>query len=215
MDSDDIARLLAGYRPEPSKGGASPRRAAVALVLDPTARLLFILRTVQEGDPWSGQMGFPGGMKEPGDPDTLATAIRETREEVGLDLSVHARLLAELDPRPVVRPVRDPFVVQPYVFALLGPVSSLPGGLVPSVDEVQSVFWFPIQELATHERSTLLYHWNGAQVELPCIRFQGQCIWGLSLRMLENLLEALGLGSPSRLHPPAPGSTSTSTPSPS
>lgn len=50
------------------------------------AEVLFIKRTSRKKDPWSGDIALPGGRRDPGDIDDLATAIRETEEEVGLDL---------------------------------------------------------------------------------------------------------------------------------
>ena len=66
------------------------RRAAVAVVLRPlpenAAEILYILRQASERDPWSGQVGFPGGRRQPSDADDYAAAVRECREEVGLEL---------------------------------------------------------------------------------------------------------------------------------
>ena len=67
--------------------------AAVALIVD-TARstqdpdIVFIERAAHEGDPWSGHVAFPGGRCESEDDGPSATAVRETREEIGIDLSV-------------------------------------------------------------------------------------------------------------------------------
>src|SRR5689334_17901368 len=70
---DDVPR--AGERP--------PRRAAVALVLRVVSgrlELLFVKRAEYAGDPWSGQVAFPGGRQEPVDETLWDTAVRETRE---------------------------------------------------------------------------------------------------------------------------------------
>src|SRR5438093_2935884 len=94
--------------------------AAVAVVLhdgNDGIEALCIHRAVRAGDVWSGQIAFPGGRRDPGDADLLATAIRETMEEVGVDLSSAERLgvLDDLYPRT---PVLPPVVVRPFVFAL-------------------------------------------------------------------------------------------------
>jgi hypothetical protein len=61
------------------------RRAAVAVVLrslpDNAAEILYILRQASERDPWSGQVGFPGGRRQASDADDYAAAVRECREE--------------------------------------------------------------------------------------------------------------------------------------
>ena len=70
------------------------RRAAVAVVLrslpDSTAEILYILRQASPTDPWSGQVGFPGGRRQASDADDYAVAVRECREE----RSTHARARA-------------------------------------------------------------------------------------------------------------------------
>ena len=49
--------------------------------------ILFIKRAARKGDKWTGHIALPGGGREPADTDDQAAAVRETREEVGLDLS--------------------------------------------------------------------------------------------------------------------------------
>lgn len=49
--------------------------------------VLFIKRAGRAGDRWSGHTALPGGKRDPQDADDVAAAIRETREEVGLDLT--------------------------------------------------------------------------------------------------------------------------------
>src|ERR671920_2114796 len=71
--------------------------AAVAAVLTPAPdSILLIRRADRSGDPWSGHMALPGGRREPGDTDLLATAIRETAEELGIELA-HDDLAGHLD----------------------------------------------------------------------------------------------------------------------
>lgn len=48
--------------------------------------VLFIKRAARKGDRWTSHIAFPGGGRDPGDKDDLAASIRETREEVGMDL---------------------------------------------------------------------------------------------------------------------------------
>jgi 8-oxo-dGTP pyrophosphatase MutT (NUDIX family) len=67
--------------------------AAVALVLVPHPdSLLLIRRAERSGDPWSGQVGLPGGRRDPDDATLLSTAVREAVEEVGVHLPANACL---------------------------------------------------------------------------------------------------------------------------
>jgi 8-oxo-dGTP pyrophosphatase MutT (NUDIX family) len=83
---------------------------------------LLIRRARRRGDPWSGDMAFPGGLVGRADADTRAGVLRETREEIGLDLARHGALLGEL-PRQLAfspRPPWGPMAIVPYVFAIEG-----------------------------------------------------------------------------------------------
>jgi len=98
MDSDALLRLVKsrltpGDPPEPP-GEAT---ASVAMTLaGPSLKTLMIKRAEREGDPWSGQVAFPGGRRERQDRSLLETATRETKEEVGIDLQRSAVYLGHL-----------------------------------------------------------------------------------------------------------------------
>ena len=85
--------LISGVAPEAQ--GPAAAVAAVARKGKLGAELLFIERSTKKDDPWSGQMAFPGGRASDNDQDSLATAVRETNEELGIDL-VDSLLLGRL-----------------------------------------------------------------------------------------------------------------------
>lgn len=162
-------------------------RAAVALVFGPQDRLLFIQRAEREGDPWSGHMAFPGGRHQAEDPDVRRTAERETREEIGLDL-VDARYLGAL---PVqMSPFRDPrrdFGVFPFVYRV-----DRWGPFVPEPSEVAAIHLLDAERLLSGEgRGQFHYTGHGWDLELPCVRLDGTFIWGMTLRMLDQLVAAM------------------------
>src|SRR4051812_23466320 len=114
---EDVRRALQGGAQRVEGEG---RRAAVAIILrehEGGLEALFIRRADHPLDPWSGQMAFPGGRQDPEDADLLATALRETVEEVGIDLAAAGELLGTLDEvRAMARMRPMDLVIAPYVF---------------------------------------------------------------------------------------------------
>lgn len=165
------------------------REAAVALVLRPhgdDAALLLLRRATRETDPWSGQIGLPGGRAEPSDASLLETAMRETREETALDLG-SARLLGVLDElRPRI-PTLPPIIVRPYVMAVTSPPP-----LVAS-EEVDEMFWAPLGALFHPERRRhAVVEVRGVPRTVEAIDFEGRIVWGMTERILQGLSGVLG-----------------------
>jgi 8-oxo-dGTP pyrophosphatase MutT (NUDIX family) len=166
------------------------RRAAVALIFragetgDP--ELLFIKRAEYPGDPWSGQVAFPGGREEVGDSNLMNTAIRETHEEIGLDLVRDATVIGTLeDLRPQTVRLPD-IIVRPFVVLLKRAEEMLLSG------EVAVAFWVPLAELKREEswRETTVLA-RGIQMERRAFHHQGQVVWGITERILAQLLALL------------------------
>lgn len=189
-----LADALARHTPGVEAGVPDAHKAAVAAVLRETAAgadLLFIRRAEHPRDPWSGQMGLPGGRIDPGDFSPLAAAVRETREEIGLDLEREARALGRLtEVRTHLREGALPRSVVPFGFALAGAAPALELN-----HEVQEVVWVPLGFLAEPaNRETMDYLYRGATMRLPCYHFEGRRIWGLTLWIVDELLALAGGG---------------------
>ena len=168
------------------------REAAVALVLQPVgddAALLLLRRAEHSGDPWSGQIGLPGGRVEPSDATLFETAVRETREETALDLAP-ARLLGQLDElRPRISSL-PPIIVRPFVVA----VTRVPT-LVPSA-EVAELFWAPLSALFDPASARqAVVEVRGVPRTVEAIDYEGRIIWGMTERILRTLSGVLG-GAP-------------------
>jgi 8-oxo-dGTP pyrophosphatase MutT (NUDIX family) len=166
---------------------STERRAAVAAVLrdGPTgAEVLLIRRATRQGDPWSGQMAFPGGQREPEDRDLLVTAIRETKEEIGLDLGANAKLIGCLESIQAIakgRPIA--MTITPFIFELVEEPPLSPN------EEVAEVIWAPLAPLAHGElKTTFPYHHESGELNMPAWDVQGRIVWGLTYRMLNALL---------------------------
>lgn len=184
------SRLDATINMLPEVPVPTTRRAAVAAILRDSSRgpeLLFIRRAEHPNDPWSGHMAFPGGREEPGDTNLLATAVRETREEVALDLQRAGKLLGQLDELPAVaRGRRTGLTISPFVFEVTGETA-----LVQNY-EVAEIVWAPLEPMFRGEHATTFpYEIAGQQMQFPAHNLEGRLVWGLTHRMLEGLFQLL------------------------
>jgi 8-oxo-dGTP pyrophosphatase MutT (NUDIX family) len=185
-----ICSALDSHVPVVTEEEEGVRRAAVALIFrvdeNDALELLFIKRAEYEGDPWSGQIAFPGGRAEQRDTSLAETAIRETREETGIDLASEGMIVGRLDDlRP--RTVRLPAImVRPFV-ALLDRSEALV--LSP---EVALSFWLPFEALTRVEawRDDIVSA-RGIQINARVFRHQQHVIWGMTERILAQLLVLL------------------------
>lgn len=187
----DIARLaqcLARREAVDAAPQPDTRLAAVAAVLrvvEGEAELLFIKRAEHEGDPWSGHMAFPGGRHEPGDADLQSTAIRETLEELALDLS-KGRLLGRLDDLAPRNPVLPSVLIRPFVAIVAPDVTFVPS------EEVAATFWVPLAVLRHEDtRAEHVMTINGARARFPGFRVDEHIVWGLTERIVQQLLSLL------------------------
>lgn len=191
-----LARTLQSARGRLADVEVAVRRAAVALVLradvDGALQLLFIKRAEYPGDPWSGQIAFPGGRREPEDSGLRVTAVRETLEETGVDIDRHGLLIGTLDELHPRTPVLPPIVVRPYV-AVVGPEAELS----PS-EEVAAAFWAPVEALR-HRDATFeaIVRVRDEELRVPGLRYAEYTIWGMTERIyrdFERRLDAALLG---------------------
>jgi 8-oxo-dGTP pyrophosphatase MutT (NUDIX family) len=162
------------------------RSAAVCLLLVPGTegvRVLLIRRANRTGDPWSGHMALPGGFRSPADESLYVTALRETREEVAIDLERDAELLGCLSD---VTPAVSDVTVRPFVFA---------SEALPSIvlnHEVEAVAW---TSLAAIERgdspATFELSVGAASQRFPGFSVGGHVVWGMTYRVLMELVERI------------------------
>jgi 8-oxo-dGTP pyrophosphatase MutT (NUDIX family) len=183
---DAAVTTTAELRADTSKG-----RAAVAIIVRDSTHgpeILLIRRAERASDPWSGHMAFPGGREEPHDPDLLSTAVRETHEEVAIDLTEAGRLLGPLTVLPAVaRGKSVGMTIAPFVFELTRDVE-----LSYNVGEVSEALWVPVEPMMRGTlHTTIPYELAGQRLTLPAHDVQGRIVWGLTYRMLDNLFALL------------------------
>jgi 8-oxo-dGTP pyrophosphatase MutT (NUDIX family) len=150
-------------------------------MIDPTpsgGSILLITRRDREGDPWSGQVAFPGGHKSTSDKTLLQTAIREAAEEVGVALHEH-NLLGAL---PLTYSHTHRMPVASFVFELENEVS------ITLNDEVAESFWVSLNELSRISATTSQVWVEGGKLDVDSYVCDKHVIWGLTFRIINTLL---------------------------
>jgi 8-oxo-dGTP pyrophosphatase MutT (NUDIX family) len=163
--------------------------ASVALILEEQPSglsILLIERSTSTNDYWSGQIGLPGGRSEPIDKSPQHTAERETREEIGLDLST-TLFLGRLDD---IAPGGLKIVVSCFVYA----VNDHPV-LCPDKSEIADAFWVPARELNNPARiSSVEFIFRNRLRRFPALRVaddKKQPLWGITYNLLRNFYKVV------------------------
>ena len=181
--------------PPPARGS---RRAAVLLPVLPRPEGPHLVYTLRKGHlaDHAGQISFPGGGVEPHDGSLLDTALREAREEIGVE-ATQVEVLGEMEEMYI--PPSD-YLVAPFV-GLLDPEAEL--SLEP--DEVEEVFTVPFRDLMSAEAfQRVLWKREGRDYEVPVFAVEGLAaaegegysrryeIWGATAAITAGLLCRLG-----------------------
>ena len=183
--TDQIRAQLTARRPEV----IAEWNARLAVVLIPLYldrgewHVLFTERTHTVED-HKGQVAFPGGRVDEGDASRVATALRETEEEIGLQ-PADVTVLGQLDELLTVTQYRVTPVVGvfpwPYPFVL-------------STEELSEVFGVPLAWLLDLANCEIQYRElliTGPKIPVYYFRYQGHIIWGVTARMLVGFLELI------------------------
>ena len=192
-DIAHLARSLLDSPGQPIAVEPPVREAAVAMVLrlgtGGEPELLMIKRAEVDRDPWSGHVACPGGRREPADRDLETTATRETWEETGIDLATEGRILGVLNDVMPRTPVLPPILIRPFVAVVPPDVEIAPS------PEVASAFWVPLSAL--RERAgwgARLVTVRGTPREEATFSHGDHVVWGLTERILRQLVERMGPG---------------------
>ncbi|MDW7748073.1 CoA pyrophosphatase [Halomonas sp.] len=191
---ENLRERLQAHRPR-RVGLRLPEAAVLLPIVDRPEPTLLFTRRADHLNTHSGQVAFPGGKREPQDSDLLATALRESREEIALPPE-RVELLGRLSDVVSLHGLR----VTPWV-GLIPP--DLP--LVPDPSELDAIFEVPLSHFLKDQRThTDVIRVDGRDYYVPSYRTDGHVIWGLSAMMLVELL-AEGFAMPINLFERPPG----------
>ena len=198
LSEADIQQALdrpgAAGKPLPAREGLRPASVLLPLICDAVTgwNLLFIRRTEDVQD-HKGQVAFPGGSQDPEDRDEVATALRETWEEVGV-LPADVRVLGRMAKMPTI----TNYLITPVVGVIPWPYA-----LRLSSEEVSRAFVIPLNWLADarHSEHRLYRRPNGK--EEPVLFYElydGELLWGVTAMITRVFLQLLGLESGHTYH---------------
>ncbi len=190
IDLVAIQERLRGSESKVPSPEPNVRQAAVAIVAKQVGQsldLMFIKRATSPGDPWSGQMAFPGGHRDPTDSSLVSAVIRETMEETGVELS-QDQMLGQLPyQQPAGRSHGRRLIVVPFVFGIR---------FEPTVHinhEVDEVVWAGLGQLmdgSIYGVEDLSF--GGSTSQFGGYRLgEGKFVWGLTFRTLQTFFELL------------------------
>lgn len=130
----------------------------------------------------AGEISFPGGRRDPGDADLIATALRETHEEVGLPAE-SVQVIGALEPIPTIV---TGYAIHPFV-------GIVPTNFrwTPSDSEVAAVIDLPLSAVAVGYGRRRLVR-RGAAIRTDTYVVDDHMIWGATARIVSDLLDRLG-----------------------
>ena len=188
IDGQAIASVMGDTQLNPDlDSGADPANEKLASVLipivdrNPEPSILLTKRTKHLAS-HPGQISFPGGGREAGDRDDLATALREVKEEVGIESDL-IEIIGQLN---TYRTVTD-FAISPFVGVVQADFE-----LKIDKREVEAVFELPLTYLLDprHHRIESRF-WKGRKRFFYAMPYEGYYIWGATAAMLINLYNTL------------------------
>ena len=186
--SQRLMRLKENLSANPRSSSNERVDAVVAILLyqDSADELstLLIHRMERSNDPWSGQIGLPGGRVEKFDGSTQEALEREVREEVGLELGREGEQLGVLS---VGHPGRRlEMKVQPWVYGFQRRPEVTTG------PEIQQAFWVSLSQLPSL-RGTSEVDIRGTRMPVDAFLVDGKVVWGFTYRVLNEILAVLGV----------------------
>src|SRR5207245_8362072 len=165
--------------PEP-RNDIKGRLAAVLIMVYGARPMIIMTERPNTMNHHAGEISFPGGTWKQDDKDLLDTAIRETKEELGIEISRHD-VIGQLKP---VATLNSGFTITPFTIFLYDTPSLVPNS------EIASILRIPLLDLLkTIENDSDPTH--KSIHDMYTFKFQNHLIWGASARMLRQILAKL------------------------
>ncbi len=171
---------------ENQKRSDNAKASAVLIIIfkeNEQIKIVFILRSIYQGV-HSGQISFPGGKRDLMDNDLLDTALRETEEEIGIEIE-RGSIIGKLSNLYIPN---SNFCVEPYV-AYIDKMEQL----IPDNSEVQQIYKISLDELLdekTIQTKEVLFL-NKGSVSVPCFYVNELIIWGATAMILNELVDII------------------------
>jgi 8-oxo-dGTP pyrophosphatase MutT (NUDIX family) len=158
--------------------GGEDAKAAVAIIFrnnKGVLELLLVKRAIVNGDPWSGDMAFPGGKKGEQDNTIIETVVREVMEETSIDLAQN-KFLGMMN--TVYSTVRPNMGILPLIYL------QDEGKKIRINEELDSYHWVALDRFAKSRGWA-----NVKGLDVPVFYLEGNIVWGLTYRMIDGLLK--------------------------
>ena len=180
LNVENLKQILTNSIMSEVQGDSDSKLAAVMIIIFGNEPMLLMTERPKTMNHHAGEISFPGGTWERKDGDLLGTAIREAREELGIEIS-RSTVIGQLKP---VTTLNSGFTIIPFIVML----DELPS-IVPN-SEIESVLRIPLFSfLKTIEDDRDPSH--RSILEMYTFKFQDHLIWGASARMLKQILDKI------------------------
>ena len=179
---DNLKSVLSTPIDSEIKSDVSYRLASVLVVIYGKSPKIIMTEKPKSMKLHAGEISFPGGKLDVNDSNLLETALRETNEEIGLNISKD-QVVGQLRP---VSTLNSGFLILPFV-SVLDQIPTL-----TSNSEVEKIFHMPLDSLLKTARKDTDQNHNLID-EMYTFEYREQIVWGASARILKQIESKLNL----------------------